>query len=462
MQLRMPLALSACLAGFMILASPTCAQTVAPVLQLSQNEVLALVETQLISGRADLALKLVDGLLATRPDVYPAHLIRIDALRRLGRTDAALRAARAAWRAAPNASERTRVARLASVEAYKDGKTFQSKLWLRRASNTADTPAQKRGIARNFNEIRRYDPWTTNFSFSISPSSNVNNGAQGDVYSVDGSPWIGTVDAQSQALSGYRISASAAARHRWEKARGLSLYTGVSISNTLVKLSSTAKTDAPDAVETDYDFGRISLEFGGTKAIGKRHAVAWDIAAGRVFSGRAPYSDTLSATITDIRALTNGSVIRNSLEARGTFAVSPDRADAHSLRYSVGLTPAKTARGSFNHAAYVERVFSDASTLARDSYGVSTKFTAANPVFGTQAYFAIGAEFSRYETYPFVNTPVTRSDKTLFGVASFTFTDQAIYGFAPELKINFGQTWSNMSRFDTRTTAIGLGIKSAF
>ncbi|MEN8838437.1 MAG: hypothetical protein ABF266_09755, partial [Celeribacter marinus] len=168
------------------------------------------------------------------------------------------------------------------------------------------------------------------------------------------------------------------------------------------------------------------------------------------------------ATITDIRALTNGGVIRNSLEARGTFAVSPDRADSHSLRYSVGLTPAKTARGSFNHAAYVERVFSDASTLARDSYGVSTKFTAANPVFGTQAYFAIGAEFSRYEAYPFVNTPVTRSDKTLFGVASFTFTDQAMYGFAPELKINFGQTWSNMSRFDTRTTAIGLGIKSAF
>lgn len=432
---------------------------------LTQDELIVLARNQLHAGHPQVALDLVEGLLATRPDVYAAHLIRTDALRRLGRSDEAIASARGAWRNAATASEKTRVARLASVEAYRNGRTMQSKFWLRRALNTAETPVEKRNIIRNFNEIRKYDPWSTQFSFSLSPSSNVNNGAQGSVYSVDGLPWIGTVGTLSQALSGYRASMAGTVRYRWRMDSGVSLTAGVRARNTVVMLSSAAKAAAPSAIASDYDFGSVEAVFGGSKPLGKTRALRWDLSAGRLFSGREAYADVMQVSLTDIHALKSGETFSHSIDARKEFAIDPARDGSQALKYAINLTKPAKGRGTFYHSAFVEQVFSDSVTSARYGAGLSTTFAPSKPVFGSTASFTIGAEMIRYPDYPFLFgsvVPGGRRDTSLYGAARFTLTDQSYFGFAPEIRVDLGQTWSNVSRFDTRTTAIGIGIKSAF
>lgn len=99
------IALALCLMGAPLAAS---AQSAPAPLELTESQLLDLAARELAAGRAQVALDLVEGLLATRPDVYDAHLIRTDALRQLGRTDEVLPSARAAWREATSDAERTR------------------------------------------------------------------------------------------------------------------------------------------------------------------------------------------------------------------------------------------------------------------------------------------------------------------------------------------------------------------
>ena len=456
------LGLALCLMGASLAAT---AQSAPAPLELTQSQLLDLAARELAAGRAQVALDLVEGLLATRPNVYDAHLIRTDALSQLGRSDEVLTSARAAWRETTSDAERTRVARLAAYEAYRDGKYFQSKFWLRRALNTAQTQNEKRNIIRNYNEIRRYDPWTTQFSFAMSPSSNVNNGAQGDVYSVDGLPWVGTVSPGSQALSGYRVSLSGTARYRWRFDNGSALSAGVRAYNTVIKFSSEAKAAAPTAEESDYDFGGLEVLLGGSKSLSKTHGLQWDLSVGRLFSGREAYSDVIRITVSDHYALKSGGVFSHSLEARKEFAIDPTRDGSEGLKYTLNLSKPFKGRGTLYSSAFVEQVFSDSISTARQRGGLSATFAPSKPVFGTKANFTLGAEMTRYPDYPFLAgtyVPGGRRDKSLYGSAGFTLINQSYFGFAPEIRINLGRTWSNVSRFDTRTSSIGLGIKSAF
>lgn len=174
-----------------------------------------------------------------------------------------------------------------------------------------------------------------------------------------------------------------------------------------------------------------------------------------------PYADTASLTLTDHRKLASGATFRHGLTARYERPTQASRAPARGLQYSV--EHAKLARdiGVFRNAAYVERVFSNDPSKARDSLGLSTSLELMKPVLGTKASFTLGAEMGHYDDYPFL-VPTDRTDKSLFATARFALVKYDFYGFAPEVRIDFGKTWSNISRFDTHTLSIGLGIKSTF
>ncbi|WP_417259308.1 hypothetical protein [Celeribacter sp.] len=452
--------LALCLMGAPLAAS---AQSAPAPLELTQSQLLDLAARELAAGRAQVALDLAEGLLTTRPNVYDAHLIRTDALRQLGRTDEVLPSARAAWREATSDAERTRIARLAAHEAYRNGRNFQSKFWLRRAMNTAESPLAKQNIIRNFNQVRQADPWRTQLSFNVAPSSNVNNGAQGSRYAVDGItlPFDLSVSPTSQALSGYRASLSGSASYTWDGDAGTDYSLGIKHSSTRIVLSSEAKASAPSAKGSDYDTDTVELAFGGSTTLNSDHGLTWSLGAGRIYSAHAPYADTVSLTLTDHHKLKSGAAFRHGLTARYERPTEATRAPARSLQYSV--EHAKRARdiGVFRNAAYVERVFSNDPSKARDSLGLSTSLELMEPVLGTKASFALGAEMSHYEVYPFL-VATDRTDKSLYLSARFTLIEHSFYGFAPEVRIDFGKTWSNVSRFDTRTSSIGLGIKSAF
>lgn len=452
-------------------ANETATSTQGATVSLTADEFLAFAAHQNAQGNHALALQLAESILETRPQLYEAQLIRIDALIQLGRQNEGIGLARSVWRDAPSKAEKTRVARLAAVQSYKAGSTLSAKFWLRRALQTAPDPVSRANILRNFNEIRRHEPWKVNLSFSATPSSNINGGAESAAYTIDGLPWTGRVSGEGLALSGYLVSVSGDVRYRWSRPKGR-LTAGVRFSQRFALMSSDAKTQAPSAENGDFDYANLDFVFGGTHVFSARHTIAWDASIGRTFSGGAPYADAASLSLTDTRALKSGAVLQQSARLRHEMPVSGS-APATALRYAVSTRKALENRADFQRMAYVEVQHSEAANRLRGEVGAGLSYAPAKPVLGTQARFNLGAAHIRYPdfqvldptTFPFVSytdVPGGRRDTRLSVGAEFLLSEQSYLGFAPLVSVELGKTWSNVSRFETRNLSIGLGIRSTF
>jgi hypothetical protein len=55
-----------------------------------------------------------------------------------------------------------------------------------------------------------------------------------------------------------------------------------------------------------------------------------------------------------------------------------------------------------------------------------------------------------------------RQDRSWGGGVDFTFDDWGVLGFAPVLSLRHGRTLSNVSRYETSTTGISIGVSSVF
>lgn len=466
------IALAAITCATSAIAQDGSTQTRAPI-EVSIDEFLDLARAELAAGRPEVALALMDGILETRPDLHAAKLIRIDALRRLGENAIALSAAKAAWRATPDDNERTRIARLAAIEHYRAGSTLASKIWLRRALETAQDPRTRANIIRNYNEIRRFEPWKTEFSFGLSPSTNLNNGAQGDVRSVDGLSTVDTLDGINQALSGLRAHVSGEMRYRWRTDEGLMLSAGVKAYNSFSFLSQDAQALAPDARNSDYSIATRDLFFALAKPLSKTKRLDFDVSLGRVHSAHEPYSDVFKTGLSMGMSAKNGVRHTHGVDLRYEKPVDVASAPSRSIEYRYDRTKTHRNSGTWRQSFAAETLLSDNERAANSNLGFTLGFDRQKPILGMKASFSLGARYAHFPDY-YVATPISggafliedvpggRRDATLYGGARFTLIEQSYMGFAPEISLNVGQTWSNVSRFDTQVLSVGLGLTSTF
>jgi hypothetical protein len=167
-----------------------------------------------VQGQPGLTFDVSGALIARDTDDLNAHLIRSRAARDLGRNDDALLHARAAWSLSDTQDEKYAAA-LANAQALSSaGRRTAAQLWLRRAVQLAPTDALRAKAAQDFRYVRGQNPWATALSFSVSPSSNINNGSRNETFELFDLPFEFELGGEARALSGLEVATGFSTRYR--------------------------------------------------------------------------------------------------------------------------------------------------------------------------------------------------------------------------------------------------------
>ena len=186
--------------------------------QTDRAALQAQAEAALVGGAPARTAALANQLLQDNPDSFAALFLLALAQSDLEQPRQAAVAARQAYRVAQTESTRLQAARLAATSHFRARQFARSELWFRRAANHITTEEEAESIVRGFDRARTANPLTTQYTASIAPSDNINNGSDASrlcFESLDGSCFIELDLREDQlSLSGLEYNGSASFQYR--------------------------------------------------------------------------------------------------------------------------------------------------------------------------------------------------------------------------------------------------------
>ena len=446
-------------------ASPAAAQPVSGANEqkkqaLSPDELRQLAVQALLNGNPRLAFELSGALVQRDPKDVDALLIRSRAARDIGRNDVAKSAARDAWNYAD--TDRLRyAAALANAQALSsDGARTRAQWWLRRALQIAPTPELKAKAERDFHYVREQNPWSTQLSFSISPSSNINGGSSSETVSIYDLPFDFVLQGSARALSGVEYSYGLSTRYTLKKTRQTRTSLSFAASHKTYSLSEEAKDIAPDAKGHDFALTQLSagvsqdwFSANGRFAVNGQIGVNKAWLAGEPLSQSATASTSLRYSITPKLAASLG-VNHEWQEGLG------ERQDADLLRSSASLSYVLPGGHGLQVGVGQSSSQSDATYLDFEERSAFVAFAWGKPVFGTKIQLGVDAKHRHFDA-----TTVSfgdRDDYTYGAEVNLTVNALDYYGFVPTIKIRAEETDSNLAIYDKDNLGVQLGLKSRF
>src|SRR6056297_1927793 len=166
------------------------AEPAAPV-SLDRGDVHAAALNALDSGDTATAIAVARALLRSDPEDPAAYFILAMAHGTRGETGLSRKAAAYAYRYSEAPEDRLRAGQIAAQSAFRESRFGLAQIWLRRSALHTGDAAEKEVIARDYNALRRLNPWSLRLDMALRPSSNVNNGSEDALQIIDGSPVTG-------------------------------------------------------------------------------------------------------------------------------------------------------------------------------------------------------------------------------------------------------------------------------
>ncbi|MFA3916102.1 hypothetical protein [Ruegeria hyattellae] len=433
---------------------------------LDQGFALAL--QALRSGQPDVALQLSDALLQARPKDPVLHYLKANAHADLGQVRKGRKAAARSYRLAEKSEDKFQAAQLASRMALGARQYTLSQVWLRRTAIHAPDDESERLIARDYRVLRQLNPWAFRLRGELSPSDNVNGGADTSLQIIDGVPVVGQLSGGAQALSGLIASVDLAVSYRLRQTQDSRTTLGSRFYVQRVKLSSSSEDKAPDFDESELDSTFAEFSFRHLFAVGKPErggSASVGVAAGSSYwGGERAYN---FARISGDRTwrLNNGAKLRfgglgetrfaerfgtndaNILGLGGYLTKPLQNGDTLSLDMAFRDTKARWDNGTFYSASI------------RVAYGFGKP---VGPVLIDTGLVLGYSHYPRFLSAGFIEVPGGRTDKSIYGDVSFFFHRYDYAGFAPVLRLRTGKRSSNDSRYDISETSLSLGIESTF
>jgi hypothetical protein len=237
------------------LALPAQAQT------LSVTDMRDLAYAALKSGDVLRARDIARTLLRRDSDDAAALAVMASAVLALGDATLARRAVAYLYQSSEDGGARYDAARIAADASAVLGQRGREKIWLRRAAQLSENAAQENAVARAYRNSRRADPWQRQFSFSLTPSNNLNGGASSDLLIVDGVDLEGELSPDAQALSGLRLRAGVDLKYRLKPTTRSITALGFRGDVTRNFLSARAQDLAPDLRNSalNYTLSEVSI-----------------------------------------------------------------------------------------------------------------------------------------------------------------------------------------------------------
>ena len=397
-------------------------------------------------------------LIAALPAAAQETAAPLDLTRQLiatGRHDAAAASAKAAFGAAGTDAERVAAARLAASAHFRSRQWARAELWLRIARQYARHPAELQAVAADFAGLNAASPWDVQLSFSIAPSSNINNGSQADTVTIWGLPFVLNPDAR--ALSGWERSAGARLAYTVSESSTHKSQIGFAANARSYWLSPASAKAAPDVEGSDFAFSAAEV-FASHSWAGQRGPASVGVSLGRNWYGGDPH--------TGYGRLRYSQSWQSQPGEGGSFAVGLERqiAAASAARSWIGsgeLTlQTRIAAGGVAATIGAARTTSEDPLSENDAARLELRFAAARPVLGMGWRAQLSAEKRRWPLS--IYDPAGREDVTVSGSVEVMPRDLGFFGFAPTVRLEARQTRSNISLFRRESVGLRLGLETQF
>ncbi len=450
-------ALAACTALWMGLGN-----TPAPAaeIELAPGEAYETAVASLLSGQPQLADGLADALLDRSPRDFNTLLLKSRTAIEMGKMREGLQAAQAAHVVADTDDEKYAASMAIAQALAKDGKDTFAQFWLRRAVDLAPDEVSRAQAVKDFRYVRARNPWSTELNFSISPTSNVNNGSRRETTRLYGLPFEFQLSGAAQALEGVEYSLGFATRYRVHQTDRTAHDFVFQFDHRSYVLSSEAKEQAPDVDGSDFALTQTSLGY-VFRARPEHWIGPYELAAigGYSWYGGEPYLSYVRLGGGQQYKLTDNTILSFSGSAERQYGENAP--DADFLRGDIRLLRLVDGLGAVGFS--VGRTVADSESEAVD-YGEwrsGIDVSLKKPILGAKV--RLGLEWS-YRDYPESRYAPGegRQDRTLEASVDFTFTQIERYGFNPTLTINGRSTDSNIGIYENEEVGVAFGIRSAF
>lgn len=442
-----------------------CALLASTAPGLAQNATLSVDQLRdtardaLQNGQAETAVALASALIARDPQDVSALLLKARAQRELGDYKAAVHTARTAWRASQTDLQHYASALVVAQALSSSGARSRAQIWLRRAAQAAPDERLKAKAIKDFRYVRDRNPWTTNLSFGVTPSSNINNGSKSEIVEIDGLPFLLSGDAR--ALSGVEYRFEIDTEYSKQITEKAWVFAAGAVDIRRYGLSSEARQQAPDLNASALRYNEAELTFGAT-LFPSPHLGPLTVS---VDGGRGWYAGD---PIVEFYRLNAEQVVPLNARNRLTLSFAADH--QHRIADTLNSSSTQTVQWTWAHSAAngdswqaafaVSDTRSDGAAVARDGWLSTLQYARAKPVLGAKMSLSFTYEAQRYDR-PFFSSE-TRADQRYSADASFVFNEMQLYGFAPEIGLSAERNSSNIGLYERNDLGITLGIRSVF
>jgi len=418
-------------------------------------------EQALVEGNPQLALELVQDVVAHDPSNYAALIIISLAYADLGRDDEAAQTAQKAYQFAKDNDERLRAARIVAGARFQLGQYTRAQWWLRRAANDAETPQETATVAQEFARIRAANPLTINLSLSVAPSDNINNGSEAESFFLEGLDVEFLLPESSLALSGIEYAGDLFATYALSRDQTQVTQIQGYLFGRTFSLSSQSQAKVPELSGSDYamivteasvNHSRLLNDGWGPTRLG--------VHAGKVWFGGDPLWDYTKLSFGQSIPDGDRDILNLWLSAEDRTARNPIISDTQVLHFSAvhqhslqsNDVIAVTLSGLSHYAAFETDTYTD--------YWGNIEYRFHQPMLGTRLSVSAGIGYKNYEE--FTLSLDGRRDRYASLGGTVVFDDVTYFGFAPTLTVTATRTESNVTQFTTSQLQARVGIQSTF
>jgi hypothetical protein len=419
----------------------------------------------LAQGRPDIAAQIALGLVKRNPEDPFAYFILTDAEQAMRRPALARRASELAFKYSTHDTDKFRAAQMAAQLAVKANQPTRAQIWLRRSANYAPSDKHLAVIKRDYAILRRINPWQARLRFTLSPSSNVNNGADGPYNIIDGVPLVGILGGAARALSGTRATSDLRLSYRLHRTRQSETRLGARLYVQRVWLSPEARALAPSARNRDY--GSTTGELSLNHAIGSNDGkglTRLGLALGQSWYGTLHNYDFARADLSYSHKFgaETAAYLATAFEQRRAATGPANDARLYTLKTGISHRFNGDDTLGFN-LAYTQNHSDQTNAPYRYTTAYAT-YALGRPVMGAKLSFLAGASLLDYPSYSvgFISVPGGRQDESTFLGATMVIENIQFAGFSPAISLRAVRTRSNVSRFSNTEYSLAVGIASNF
>ena len=445
-----------------LLCSNAAAQEEPTSARLGLNQAREVALTALRSGQPRLAFALSDGLIKADPKDGHALYIKAKSLGQMQDFDQGRKVAAKAYRAATTDLQHYESAMLAAQLSFAKSRMTHSQIWLRRAIHHAPDSEFRTATISAFRQVQQQNPVSAEIRFLVTPSNNINNGANSPFNIIDGVPLPpGRLSAGARAISGLATTVSASAAYRFQED---------DISETRVVARAYLRhvefsEPVPNISSSDLSTQRVQLGLAHVIAPGRKGFWRFDLNGGRAWYGGDPFFNFASFSAQRVHRLTD--TLRVSLSGGVEYQHDLQRPYFHSRIWSgnAAFTYQLNNGGSLSANFLYRDVITEIANRDSEQYTALFRYTHGRPIGKAEIGIEIGRSILDFEQYGFGQlflAPGGRTDKAWFGQISATFKSVSYMGFVPVVTLRSESSRSNVSRFDVDQTGLSIGIRSEF